>query len=132
MKPGKRQLINLVHRIAYAALISALVWILARLPMQLNPYGPGALLLLALDWPIAVATQPLPCKEFAIDLWFTVEGGEGCPSGIGYQVPAWEMFVNHMRVGIPVYVFLFYVPNILIGSVRWWRGRGRPESPSRQ
>ena len=123
MKLSRKQLFGLSHRIAYAALISALVWILAQLPMQVNPYGLDARLLFALDWPIAVATQPLPCKEFAIDLWFTGQGGEPCPTGIGYQVPARDMFFNHMRVGIPVYVFLFYLPNILLGAVRWWRRR---------
>ena len=124
MKLSRKGLFGLVHRIAYAALISALVWILALLPRQpVKPYSFDAILALAFDWPIAVATQPLPCKEFALDLWFTVEGGEGCPQGFANNVPGREMFFNHMRVGIPVYVFLFYIPNLLLGVIRWWRRR---------
>lgn len=129
MRSAKKQVLGLSHRIAYAALVSALLWILVGLPMS-YPYGFNGLLVLALDWPIAVATQVMPCKEFALDLWFTVKGGEGCPQGFANQVPAREMFFNHMRVGIPVYVFLFYVPNIALGLARWWRRWREPTAAS--
>ncbi len=143
MKLRKKLLLGLSHRIAYAALISALVWILALMPRQpVEPYSFEALLALAFDLPIAVATQPLPCKEFALDLWFSVEGGEGCPQGFANQVSARERFFNHMRVGIPVYMLLFYLPNVFLYLIRWGRrrrmalpasrqlGRGRGTSPS--
>ena len=69
------------HRFAYAALISALVWIFTAepFPAQLYPLGAGQQLLRWFDFPIALATQVLPCDDFAIDLWFTGQGGEGCP-----------------------------------------------------
>ena len=121
MRLSKQHFIGLAHRVAYAALISALVWALVLSPsdaMLADPYGPSTWLVRLVDLPIAVATQALPCDEFALDLWFTIRGERACPG-----VPEREAFFQHMRVGIPVYVFLFYVPNILIGAARWWRGR---------
>ena len=125
MKPARKIVFGLANRIAYAALVSALLWILVGLPMS-YPYGFNGQLVFALDWPIAVATQILPCKEFALDVWFTGKGGEGCPEAYHPPVPAREMFFNHMRVGIPVYAFLFYLPNIALGLVRWWCRRREP------
>ena len=67
MTLDRKSLIGLTHRIAYAALISALVWIFAGLPAQpVKPHSFDALLALVFDWPIAVATQALPCAEFAV------------------------------------------------------------------
>ena len=119
MESKMRRLLSACHRFAYAALVSALVWIFAQLPMQMNPPELGARILLVLDWPIAVATQVLPCREFAVDLWYAGAAPDGCPQGFANQVSTREWFFNHMRVGIPVYLFLFYVPDLLA----WLRRR---------
>ena len=121
MELTRARLIGFGHRIAYATLVSSLLWIGVSLPseaMLTDPYGRSAWFVRLLDLPIAVATQALPCEEFALDLWFTIRGERVCPG-----VPAREAFFNHMRLGIPVYVLLFYVPNVLLGAVRWWQRR---------
>lgn len=117
-----RQFLGFVHRTAYATLVSLLVWIGATIPIgPTNSTHPGVLAVMVADLPIAVATQVLPCKEFAIDLWFSVHYPEGCPPPQIDDVG--ELLLNHLRVGIPAYVFVLYIPNMLLGAVRWWRRR---------
>lgn len=127
MRIVKKRLIGLCHRVAYAALVSAIVWIFVDLPLPEGSYPPtrwGVSLTIArwLDLPIAVATQPLPCSESAIDLWFRIR----CPEPIG---DLWRYFFHHMRVGIPAYVLLFYLPSIYRLSRSWWRQRRGMDQP---
>jgi len=116
-------LIGFSHRLAYAALISALVWIFLFLPLPDDAYPPtrwGINLTIArwLDLPIAIATQIVPCRESAIDLWFRVR----CPDPIeGLQ----RYFFNHMRIGIPIYVLIFYLPSMFRRGRNWWRQQSR-------
>jgi len=122
----KSTLLGFCHRLAYAALISSLVWIFAFLPLSEGTYPPtrwGIRLTIArwLDLPIAVATQIVPCHESAIDLWFRIR----CPEPIdGLE----RYFFNHMRIGILAYVLLFYFPAIFLACRRWWHHRRRASS----
>jgi len=128
MSTWKTKLRGFSHRFAYAALISAFVWIFATQPFpgQVYPLGFGAQLIRWLDLPIATATQVLSCDDFAIDLWFTVEGGEPCPVNSGGLA---RYFVNHMRVGIPAYLLVFYLPVIFRASRAWWVRRRHHRPP---
>lgn len=123
--PSRRQLIGLCHRIAYATLMSVLIWIGATIPIgPVKGSDPLLVAVTAADLPIALATQALPCTEFAIDLWFTVH----CPPPQEESVP--RLFVNHLRVGIPVYVLLFYLPAIVRAALRRRGGTSRGRQPA--
>ena len=128
MTTWKAHLFGFSHRFAYATLFSAMIWIGAFLPLPEGTYPPTKVgirntVLIWFDLPIAVTTQILPCDEFAIDLWFTVKGGELCPGNGGTRT---EFFVNHMRVGISTYMLIFYLPSIFRAGRGWWlRRRGK-------
>ncbi len=126
-------LFGFCHRAAYAALVSAIVWIFMFLPLPEGGYPDGMTVrvIRLLDLPIAVATQIMPCDEFAVDLWFSVRGGGGCPEPIG---DLRTYFFNHMRIGVPSYLLLFYLPNIGGSTVGAGAGRSllglcRPDRP---
>lgn len=128
----KIDLLGFCHRFAYAALVSAIVWIFVFLPLPEGTSYPGGMILHVVRWldlPIAAATQIMPCDEFAIDLWFSVRGGGGCPEPIG---DLRRYFFNHMRIGISVYLFIFYFPNIYRAGSNWCRQRRRtpPSAPA--
>ncbi len=96
-----------------------MVWIFLFLPLPegtVYPEGMDIQVVRWLDLPIAVATQLVPCDEFAVDMWFRVR----CPEPIG---DLRRYFFNHMRIGIPVYLLLFYLPNIYRTGHNWWRRR---------
>lgn len=112
MISNKSALLGLLHRIAYAALVSCVVWIAtwdypAAGELTVTSFHRVAIWL---DLPIALATQVVPCDEFAVDLWFTVQGGEPCPINATPR----EQLLNHMRLGIPVYALIFYLPNLAL------------------
>ena len=123
MSFNSRHLVGFCHRVAYAALATCVVWIFAlHLPVPEGgyPWGLSVRIVKWLDLPIAVATQVLPCDQYAVDLWFSVRGGGGCPEPIG---DLRRYFFNHMRVGVPVYVLLFYLPNVYCAVRRRWLQR---------
>lgn len=49
---------------------------------------------------------------------FFDRGGEWCDFCSAQQV-LW----NHVRFAVPVYVVLFYLPNLVMWFVRWFRNR---------
>ncbi len=116
-------ILGFCHRVAYAALISAIVWVFVFLALPEGTSYPGDMTMLFVRWldlPIAVATQIMPCDKFALDLWFRVR----CPEPFGeYR----RYFYNHMLIGIPAYLFLFYLPNIYRAGRNWWRQRRQRE-----
>jgi len=126
-------LLGFCHRVAYATLVSALVWIFVHLPMPEGiSHSEDWLLQIAslLDYPIAVASQIVPCDENALDMWFRVR----CPE-FGYgSFSLREYLFNHMQIGILAYVVIFYLPNIYRYGRDWWyrrRGEGPPVLPER-
>ena len=122
MKFKKNDLFGFCHRVAYAALVSAIVWIFVFLPLPEGISYPGDMIIQVVRWldlPIAAATQIMPCNEFAVDMWFRVR----CPE-LGYGIVDLRgYFFNHMRIGIPTYVLLFYLPNLYRVGRGWWRQR---------
>jgi hypothetical protein len=125
----KDVLLGFSHRFAYATLIPALVWIFVDLPLPKGILYPGDWIMQVVWWldlPIALASQIMPCDDNALDIWFRVR----CPD-LGYGLPDIRgYFYNHMRVGIPVYLLLFYLPNIYCAGLSYWRRRRASKSAS--
>ena len=124
MHAWKSTLSSFSHRFAYAALISALVWVFFRLPLPEGTYPPTKWgvrnsVMRWLDLPIALTTQGLPCNEFAVDVWFTVH----CPHDSGGLA---RFFWNHMQVGVPTYMLIFYLPTAFRAARGWWRNHRSP------
>lgn len=102
-------------RLGYAVALSALVWNFFVLPLgvDLDAWGP---VLNALNAPVATASLLVPCPERGLDAPFSQchqQGGQTPP----------RFFFNHLRLAVPVYVLMFYLPNALRGAWRSWRGR---------
>jgi hypothetical protein len=112
MEPRKRLILGAFHRLAYATAISVIVFLVAVQPLELSLHGATFWTIRILDLPIATAGQLLPCNERGVDLWFRAEPGySGCPHN-----PGPEFFGNHMRIGIPAYLLLFYLPSLLLAA----------------
>jgi len=118
----KKCLLGFCHRVAYATLIAAIVWMSVPLALHSEhrtpPASRGGIHLTLAQWlnlPVAVSTQLLPCDEAAADLWFR----HNCPE----RFRSWPYLLQHLRVGIPTYVLLFYLPSIYRCGRSWWRRR---------
>ena len=118
-----RHAIGFLHRLAYATLCGLATWtILATEASRVingrpAPGAPQILIPIAmvLDYPIALVSR-LRIPYFAgIDLFFGDGVGEFMPSG---EVLSW-----HLRVAIPTYILLFYVPNVCEALGRGVRAR---------
>ena len=71
MNTKKNVLITFSHRVAYAALIPALVWIFVYLPLPEGTSHSEDMIIQVVRWldlPIAAATQIMPCEEYAIEV----------------------------------------------------------------
>lgn len=117
MKPNWKNTVGALHRLAYATAISAIVWLVSAQPLNVSLKGLTSWTIRILDLPIATASQLLPCDERGLDLWYRVAPGySSCPHN-----PGPEFFGNHMRIGVPAYLALFYLPNLLLAARRRWR-----------
>lgn len=115
MKPGavKQILVGFAVRAFVAAAISLFVWWLLTTPFKSVPL-PGAVVIATvrvLNFPVALAGELLyPIRGF--DLVF--ENGSSwcdfCPPG--------QMLWMQLRLAIPVYIVLFYVPALTRGIAR--------------
>ncbi len=111
----KSDVVGFSHRVVYAGFISAIVLIFTFLPLPEGVTYPGDNTILVVRWldlPIAIAARLLPCGHSAIDLWFRY----WCLEPID---DLRRFFYNHMRVGIPTYVLLFYLPSIYRAGRNW-------------
>lgn len=115
---AKRHFVGFCNRVAYATVLGLAAWGLMMwppfTPLAGRIYGYAAILL---DLPIALANLLLPLDWRGLDLVFD----RGLT--IGTSTPGF--LFRHLRVAIPVYVLLFYLPSLLLGSWRRWRRRGR-------
>lgn len=103
----KRTLIGLAHRVAYAAALAFFVFDFSVLPTGVTGSVLGGFLA-ALNFPVALVGLLLPCGERGLDF------------PIGHcDFPSTALFLNHLRLAIPVYVVLLYLP----GSLRALRRR---------
>lgn len=110
--------VGFFDRLAYATAVALGGFLLAVMPgpARVDPSGVVARLV---DLPVALAGLILPAKWKGIDLWFS-------PEGLGYFTFP-EALIRHLRIAIPVYMFLFYLPSLAV--VGWRRLRHRHESP---
>lgn len=117
-----RAVIGFVHRVVYAALIGIVTWLMAIFPIGVVNSLLLMLILKVFDFPVAVAGLLLPWEYTGIDLFF----GHGF--GVGAPAPE-EILLRHLRVAIPVYVLLFYVPNLIKGGIGLIRRRQKTTKP---
>lgn len=110
------------HRLAYALALSLLVWNLYVLPVGMGGNGGPVLLSLA-NAPVGAAALLVPCPARGIDAPFLQCHHQGGQS-------ASEFFLSHLRVAVPVYMFLFYLP-FLLRRAKVWLSRlvGRAKEP---
>lgn len=107
-----RVLPGLAHRIAYATVVSVAIWYLLLVPFSETslprPLHDGLLKLL--DLPIAAVNTILPWQWKGIDAWSSERQPE--------YGSIWKLLYVHLRIAVPVYVALFYLPNAIAWIVR--------------
>lgn len=120
MKQASSAILGLCHRIAYASVIAGAVWLFYSIPFDGPLTGASKALLKLVDFPIATASQLLPCNARGVDLWYRIGPGESaCP----HYTTMSESLSSHMLVGVPAYVLLFYLPNLLLVAHRRLRSQ---------
>lgn len=112
-----KNLLGLSHRIAYATALALAGFLLAVLPAGLK-IDPGGMLTKLLDLPVAAVGLLLPLAWRGIDLWFH-------PQELGYLAVS-DVLIRHLRIAIPVYVLVFYLPTVARGG--WRRLRPHPQA----
>lgn len=113
--PTRTLVFGFFHRVAYAVALSLLVWDFYVLPLGLN-LGIWSSVLSVLNAPVAAVGLLIPCPERGLDAPFLQCHHEGGQSGP-------QFFFSHLRLAVPVYVLLFYLPNLIRAG--WARKRGR-------
>ena len=105
----RRFAIGLTLRLTVSTVISLTVWWLFVTPFDRLPLPPSAVSVIVrvLDFPVALAGEVLPIRGMELvfenhDTWC-----DFCPIG--------EMFRQQMRLAIPTYLVLLYLPTLL----RW-------------
>jgi hypothetical protein len=97
----------------YAAVISFIVWFLWTARFNTLPLGRGPQLgiVKVLDFPVAMVSEQMPSAGWrAIDPFTSDQ--------IGHNEPDEKLLLWHARLAIPVYVALFYIPNVVTSIVR--------------
>lgn len=113
----KRRIVGFFHRVAYATLISFFTWLSCTFPSAFGGYDRvQTCVCYALDFPVAAFTL-LTYPVRGIDVFFHQA------SSAGDFLTAPEVFWYHLRFALPVYVFLFYIPNIIVWGRRFLNQR---------
>jgi hypothetical protein len=114
-------LLGLCHRLAYATLISLIVFLAAIWPEPYKGHQPSqaaSVIVRILDAPIALAGLLVPCPYRGVDL--VTPARFSCS-----PLPSPSALWYHLAIGIPAYLLLFYLPSfLLIGRRQWHRRRG--------
>ena len=102
-----KRVVGFIHRVTYAVLLSVFVWYLTLVPFTMTPLRRSSHLALVkvLDFPVAMVSSVLPWQAKGIDLFSEERQPE--------RANMWELLHAHVRVAVPVYVILFYVPNAI-------------------
>lgn len=106
------------NRLAYALALSLLVFNLYVLPVGVVDCKAATLSLEAMNLPVSAVGLLLDCSERGLDSPLgecNHQGGQG---------PA-ELFVNQLRLAVPVYLFLAYLPALFT-----WVRRRRSARPT--
>src|SRR5437868_8191000 len=105
----RRLIVGFIIRLIASTVISLSVWWLFVTPFDRLPLPPSAVSVIVriLDFPVALAGEVLPIRGMELifndhDTWC-----DFCPIG--------EMFRQQMRIAIPTYLFLLYLPTLF----RW-------------
>jgi hypothetical protein len=116
---ARHVLVGFVHRVAYATLFALLTWHACT-----SPFGESVIqrrivtaICYTLDYPTALVGR-ITAPYRGMDVIFD-QGGEWCDF-----CSAQQRLWNHVRFAVPVYLVLFYVPNIVLWILRRFR-KGR-------
>jgi hypothetical protein len=101
---SRRSVIGGLHRVAYATLLGVAGWYLTVVPFGMTPLPRTVHVaaLRVLDFPIAIVNSVLPWQLRGIDVFATERQPE--------RANMWQLLHAHLRVSVPTYVLLFYVP----------------------
>jgi hypothetical protein len=80
------------------------------------PRGTHMVLLRALDFPVAMVSAVLPWQLQGIDVW--------SPERQAERANMWDLLYAHLRIAVPTYVALFYIPTVIAPMVRRRKDRG--------
>jgi hypothetical protein len=110
----------------YAVVLAGATWAMLVVPLGVEDSRVATAVVYVFVFPVAVAGAWLPSEARGIDLFFW-------PGAI-HGMPAADILLRHLRIAIPVYVLLFYLPNLFRGLYRWIKARDgarQPESSTR-
>lgn len=116
----RRKVIGFFHRLAYALALALGVFSLTVLPLGLPSSNWIPWALAAVNSPVSLVSLLVPCSERGLDFPLGDchhEGGQ----------TASEFFFSHLRLAVPVYLLIFYLPGFFVAARRWWRGRKAPK-----
>jgi hypothetical protein len=119
-----RWLLGFIHRVAYATLISFVVWFLWTARFDTLPLGRDLQLgiVKVLDFPVAMLSERMPLTG-----WLSID--PFTRDQMGHNEPNEKVLLWHLRTAVPVYVVLFYLPNLVMWIVRrFGNGRGSKEA----
>jgi amino acid transporter len=118
-----RWLLGFIHRIAYAVLVSFVVWFLWTARFDTLSLGRDFQLgiVKVLDFPVAMVSERMPLTGWRSIDPFTRDQ-------MGHNEPNEKVLLWHLRLAVPVYVVLFYLPNLFIWIVRRFRNRSREDA----
>jgi hypothetical protein len=119
-----RHLVGCVHRVAYASLFSSTAWYACSYPAAFGKHAAlQKAVCYAVTFPTAVIGR-ITSPYRGMDVFFD-RGGEWCDFCSAQQV-LWY----HFRFAVPVYVALFYIPNVIALIIRHMRLRARVDRAS--
>lgn len=116
-----KALAGFAHRLAYAGVLAGATWFIVVFPLDLPDTGLLIRLTRLANFPVSLVGRLLPPELRGIDLF--VE-----PFWL-HNMPVQDMLLRHLRVAVPVYVLVLYMPNLLIWFARKLR-EGRESRPA--
>jgi hypothetical protein len=102
-----RPVIGFIHRVTYAMLIGFITWFLWIARFDTLPFDRDIQtgMIKVLSFPVALVSEQTPITGWkAIDP-FTKDI-------VGHNEPNEKVLLWHLRLAVPVYVVLFYLPNL--------------------
>jgi hypothetical protein len=100
-----RRVIGFCHRVSYAALIAGATWLFAWLPSGVGGSPFFRLVCQILNLPVAFLSLYLPASFQGLDIVL----GRNLPHSLATGDFLWQ----HLRIAVPTYVFIFYLPNLI-------------------
>src|SRR4051794_20285246 len=124
---GLKSLLGFSHRVTYAALISFVVWFLWTARFDTLPFGRDLQLRIVsvLDFPVAIVSEQMPLQGWRSIDPFTRDQ-------MGHNEPNEKVLLWHLRLAMPVYVVLFYLPNLVLSIMRRLRTRKKGQLSQRK